>query len=54
MNECEDVTCTEGECINTEGSYHCECDKGYTLSPQDQHTCEGKASLRSSKMINYA
>ena len=29
-------------CVNTAGSYHCECDKeGYTLS-DDKHTCVGQ------------
>ena len=28
-----------GTCINTNGSYYCTCDAGYTLNISDQHNC---------------
>ncbi len=32
INECERPSnCQRGRCINSMGSYHCECQKGYTL-----------------------
>lgn len=32
INECERASyCQQGRCINTMGSYRCECQKGYTL-----------------------
>ena len=32
------------KCDNTEGSFTCSCDKGYSLDPVDKKTCraEGK------------
>lgn len=35
IDECEEVSnmCTKGQCINTPGSFHCECSQGYELSP---------------------
>ena len=29
------------QCINTEGTFSCTCDEGYTLA-DDGFTCEGK------------
>ena len=42
VNECLDnnVTCSHN-CVNTEGSYHCECFTGYILQP-NKYNCEGK------------
>jgi hypothetical protein len=31
IDECESVPCFNGECINTHGSYECECLPGYFL-----------------------
>lgn len=32
INECErPANCQRGRCINSMGSYHCECQKGYML-----------------------
>lgn len=40
MDECkeESVDC-QHICTNTEGSYHCECQQGFSLRP-DNHTCK--------------
>lgn len=45
MNECavNPNLCVNGICINMDGSYRCECLRGYTLGA-DQRTCEGKKS----------
>lgn len=32
-------------CINTEGSYECGCEDGYTLSSVDGKTCIGEIML---------
>ena len=42
INECLDHngTCSH-DCINTEGSYYCECFAGYILQP-NKYDCEGK------------
>lgn len=42
-NECLEGACATVEgstCLNTEGSYECQCSEGYRLS-DDQQTCEG-------------
>ena len=41
INECsiDNGGCTE-TCVNTNGSYYCTCNAGYTLK-QDQHSCKG-------------
>ena len=49
--------CSNGEhncshtCINTPGSYHCECPKGFVLA-EDLVTCKGKVKL-THHLINY-
>ena len=41
MNECNStVTDCDQVCVNTNGSYYCDCDNGYTLS-EDNKTCQG-------------
>nr|A0A1U9VX91.2 RecName: Full=Glycerotoxin paralog 1; Short=GLTx paralog 1 [Glycera tridactyla] len=42
LNECNrnNGGCTNGKCINTEGSYHCDCDRGY-LATSSRTKCEG-------------
>jgi len=44
-NECSTVThgC-EQKCVNTDGSYHCECQSGYELR-RDKRTCKGNLVL---------
>ena len=43
INECLDNNggCAHN-CINTPGSYNCECNRGYELLP-DEYGCQGKA-----------
>ncbi|KAM9409241.1 fibrillin-1 isoform 1-T1 [Pholidichthys leucotaenia] len=41
INECQELPglCQGGECINTFGSFQCECPRGYALNP-DTRVCE--------------
>lgn len=44
INECERPSnCLRGRCINSMGSYHCECQKGYVLV--GGRRCQGQPSL---------
>ncbi|XP_043076445.1 thrombomodulin [Puntigrus tetrazona] len=38
-DECESGPC-EHECVNTEGSYRCQCFEGFVQSTEDTHTCK--------------
>ncbi|VDL61324.1 unnamed protein product [Hymenolepis diminuta] len=38
VNECQDRSRCEQRCINTPGSYNCECESGYALQP-DGYSC---------------
>jgi hypothetical protein len=46
INEClrENKTCfdVEAECVNTVGSYICQCKLGFT---RDEYNCSGKNSI---------
>ena len=46
INECalKFVDCKNGKCVNTDGSYRCDCDKGYKKSA-DTKDCVGKLKL---------
>lgn len=43
INECEVFpgVCTNGQCVNTQGSFRCECAEGLTLDSTGR-TCVGK------------
>lgn len=43
VDECVSKPCSNGDCVNTQGSYHCKCHEGYqgTLSKQ---ACVGKST----------
>lgn len=45
INECErsDLCSPHGECLNTDGSYQCICEQGFSVSA-DGRTCEGETS----------
>ena len=46
INECSsDTHGCEQNCVNTDGSYHCECQSGYELRQRDKRTCKGKLVL---------
>lgn len=45
MNECSQL------CVNEPGSYHCDCEVGYTLS-EDLSTCLGKKKDKSAHSNN--
>lgn len=46
INECEVFpgVCTNGRCVNTQGSFRCECAAGLTLDSSGR-TCVGKTTL---------
>ena len=46
LDECQVVNggC-EHTCVNTYGSYYCECDDGYSLN-EDKHTCTREYMLQ--------
>lgn len=45
INECERASnCQRGRCINTMGSYRCECQKGYMLV--SGRRCQGKKKIQ--------
>ena len=45
INECiDDNAGCSHTCVNTPGSYHCKCNRGYELQA-DLHNCSGDSSL---------
>ena len=44
FDECvsDPTLCQNGECVNTEGRFHCKCDTGYKPS-EDERSCIGKS-----------
>ena len=43
MNSTNPNPCRGGECINTPGSYRCQCPEGYTTVGSNANACEGNA-----------
>lgn len=41
INECEidNGNCSNGTCVNTNGSFHCSCHKDFILSEDDRYKC---------------
>lgn len=50
INECEVFpgVCTNGRCVNTQGSFSCECAEGLTLDSTGR-TCVGKGTVQTKK-----
>lgn len=50
INECEVFpgVCTNGRCVNTQGSFRCECAEGLTLDSTGR-TCVGKKTSQEKK-----
>ncbi|XP_055859671.1 mucin-like protein isoform X2 [Biomphalaria glabrata] len=42
INECLNSSLCDQICVNTEGSYKCECKEGFTLSSSDHRTCSNQ------------
>ena len=50
VNECLNQTvCGSGRCVNTEGSYRCNCFQGYNVSPDN--ICQGKCCQKVSQTL---
>ena len=44
MNECEqNIAGCEQQCINTNGSFVCDCDRGYEVNVMDSSKCGGRS-----------
>jgi len=45
-DECSETgMCANGQCINMDGSFKCQCHSGFILSPSG-HACIGKVFVR--------
>jgi Calcium-binding EGF domain len=49
INECEidNGNCSNGTCVNTNGSFYCSCDKGFIMSEDDRYKCIGEYTKKS-------
>lgn len=43
LNECEPAGVCSQTCVNTKGSYYCNCMDGYILEP-NKHTCKAMST----------
>lgn len=44
-NECQDMACENGECVNTEGSFHCFCSPPLTLDFSGQRCMNSTSGM---------
>lgn len=44
VDECISNPCSNGDCVNTPGSYYCKCHTGFQRTPTKQ-ACIGKKSF---------
>lgn len=44
-DECQDMACENGECVNTEGSFHCFCSPPLTLDLSQQRCVNSTSGL---------
>lgn len=47
INECEidNGNCSNGTCVNANGSFYCSCHKGFVMSEDDRYKCIRKYIL---------
>lgn len=45
IDECENTKLCSQICVNTSGSYHCQCYQGYVLNDDDHNCTKGKPEL---------
>ena len=45
VDECEEYEPCEQRCHNTDGSYRCSCDRGFTVDESDPHQCLGESII---------
>lgn len=44
-DECQDMACENGECVNTEGSFHCFCSPPLTLDLSQQRCVNSTSGM---------
>lgn len=44
-DECQDMACENGECVNTEGSFHCFCSPPLTLDLSQQRCVNNTSGM---------
>ena len=46
INECYELgRCANGQCVNVQGSYYCQCNPGFDLT-EDRMSCQGRGAHR--------